>query len=400
MAQVTKILFCCEYYFPSVGGVQEVMRQLAERLVNHGCEVWVATSIHNDRAPMETINGVHVVSFPISGNKVRGIKGPVTNYIDFVNDGAFDVVMIKAAQQWTFDALIDSIDSLTSKKIFIPCGFSGLLSKSYKEYYESMKVWLKNFDSLIFYSGDYQDIHFARSLGLDNFVVIPNGVDEREFYGPPLENIRAKLGIPEGNDVFITVGSRIFSKGHWEVLRAFRLARLNRPTTLVINGNLPISGFLAAVKRTANLFKHGVLPLEISAFFLNLISKNKVIITDLARKDLIDLYKSSTLFIFASHIEYSPLVVFEAAAGGNFFVASKAGNTAEIAQWLGNGKLVEPATKKSAQVNPKDLALAIEDALLDRDLCFKRGQVAKLNIFKMGFIWDKITLRYLEVMQS
>lgn len=39
-----RLLFACELYHPSVGGVQEVLRQVAMRLVERGHEVTVATS--------------------------------------------------------------------------------------------------------------------------------------------------------------------------------------------------------------------------------------------------------------------------------------------------------------------------------------------------------------------
>ena len=34
-----QFLFCCEFYYPSIGGVQEVMRQIAERMVLRGHQV-------------------------------------------------------------------------------------------------------------------------------------------------------------------------------------------------------------------------------------------------------------------------------------------------------------------------------------------------------------------------
>ncbi len=39
-----KLLLCCEFYHPSRGGVQEVMRQLAERFAAAGHDVTVATT--------------------------------------------------------------------------------------------------------------------------------------------------------------------------------------------------------------------------------------------------------------------------------------------------------------------------------------------------------------------
>ena len=44
-----KILHTVEYYSPSVGGAQEVVRQVSEQLTRRGHTVTVATSFHPDR---------------------------------------------------------------------------------------------------------------------------------------------------------------------------------------------------------------------------------------------------------------------------------------------------------------------------------------------------------------
>jgi len=60
-----RILLACEFYYPSVGGVQEVMRQLAERLVARGHSVTVATTFLAERRSRE-VNGVTLVEFKVS----------------------------------------------------------------------------------------------------------------------------------------------------------------------------------------------------------------------------------------------------------------------------------------------------------------------------------------------
>ena len=67
-----RILLACEFYYPSVGGVQEVMRQIAERLAARGHRVTVATTYVAERKSRE-LNGVTIVEFKVSGNAVRGM---------------------------------------------------------------------------------------------------------------------------------------------------------------------------------------------------------------------------------------------------------------------------------------------------------------------------------------
>ena len=51
-----KIQICCDTYYPSVGGVQIVLQQIAERLVKRGHTVDVATSKLENRLYMLTFS--------------------------------------------------------------------------------------------------------------------------------------------------------------------------------------------------------------------------------------------------------------------------------------------------------------------------------------------------------
>src|SRR3954449_5227675 len=106
-----RVLHAVELYRPSVGGAQEVVRQLSERLVTRGHEVTVATTALAERREHE-VEGVRIAEFAVSGNAMRGLEGDVEGYRRFVLDGGFDVVMVYAAQQWTLDALLDVMDQV------------------------------------------------------------------------------------------------------------------------------------------------------------------------------------------------------------------------------------------------------------------------------------------------
>ena len=120
-----RILHCVEFYAPSVGGAQEVVRQISERLAARGHDVTVATPALPERTTDE-INGVRLAEFDAYGNAVRGMTGEIDRYRRFVRDGGFDVVMAYAAQQWTSDALLDDAGDIESRLILAPCGFSAL----------------------------------------------------------------------------------------------------------------------------------------------------------------------------------------------------------------------------------------------------------------------------------
>ena len=395
------VLFCCENYPPSVGGVQEVVRQIAERLATKGHQVTVATSAHAQRPADALRDGVRVVSFPITGNWSRGMSGPVDAYRRFVMDGAFDAICIKAAQQWSFDALLDVLPLIQARKVFIPCGFSGLYQSAYKSYFSHMPQWLAQCDALIFYASNYRDIRFAQMHGLSNIHVIPNGADEREFADTSPTDFRSRLAIPSDSYLFLTVGSVTGAKGHWEVARAFELARFDRPAVLLLNGNLPRRSLQG---RAWQRLRELVLWRPTLSALVHRINQSPdgakcVILTDLARSDVVQAFKASDLFVFASYVEYSPLVLFEAIAAGTPFLTTPAGNAAEIVQWTSGGKVCNAPVSSDGYLKPRpqDLASAMEDLMADPKGRADMGSSGRKAFLEGGFSWACIAEAYEQI---
>jgi len=438
-----KILFCCEFYAPSVGGVQEVMRQLAERLVVRGHSVTVATTAISGRR-FKDLNGVHIQEFSISGNLVRGMKGDLDGYRRFVTAGSYDVVMIKAAQQWTFDALWPVLSMIAGGKVFIPCGFSCLFEPDYVNYFRELPTILRQFDHLIFYASEYRDIRFARQHGLPHYSIIPNGASEVEFSVTPDSSFRQRYGLCEEDFLFLTVGSPARMKGHYEIAEAFSRADFSgRPAMLLLNAGASLvgqtrqvvpsigmkvrkywrivrevhkkEGYVSAVRYVGHgvLNKMGV-PVgryasvgkgsqnAVKDDLLAVIDKihnqrtgKRVVLTDLARADLLQAYVNADLFVFASYVEYSPLVLFESAAAGIPFLSVPVGNAVEIAEWTGGG-VICPASQDErgyTKVDPSVLGEQWSRLAKNRAYLRQLGGVGKQN-WAARFTWEKITSQY------
>lgn len=466
-----RILFCCEFYYPSVGGVQEVMRQLAERLVQRGHHVTVATTRLAERDFSEH-NGVHIEEFGVTGNTVRGMHGEVDRYRDFVTAFDGDAIMIKAAQQWTFDALWPVLDRIRTRKVFIPCGFSGLYEPAYAEYFEALPDVLRKFDHLIFYAERYRDIDFARQHRLEHRSILPNGACEVEFSVEKDKAFRSRHNIPPDSFVFLTVGSITGVKGHKEIAEAFaRLRNGRRKVTLILNGNPPpapavvitepstgmggadgsstvaiaakralgvlgrrvrrVSGLawrsFGVIRREgwtgvrARVYALAAAQLE-AAGHLNWLpqsmrkaadpirywverasrqSNKQVLKVDLGRQELVQAYMNADLFVFASNIEYSPLVLFETAAAGTPFLSVPVGNAEEIARWTGGG-VICPAPKDERGYTRADAAQfgaemkrLMESAAQLEEL----GAVAR-NRWQEQFTWASIADRYEAILRG
>lgn len=411
-----RILFCCQFYAPSVGGVQEVIRQLSERLVLRGHQVTVATT----KLPIrdsDTMNGVRIKEFDVKGNQVGGMTGEIDEFQSFVVNGDFDVVMIYAAQQWTFDALWPVLDKIAYAKVFIPCGFSGFYEQGYAKYFQEMSEVLKKFDHLVFHASKYRDIDFARKCGIEKISVVPNGASEIEFEVAFDRSFRARYGIPEQSFIFLTVGSFTGLKGHQELANAFAVMQVpkNQHATLILNGNEVQRLEQSAAdnfKKIASLIKTFGLQYTLRQIIkkifrssaalksvtdsINKTHANKsVLVIDLPRKELTQTYMAANLFVFASNIEYSPLVLFEAAAAGTPFLTVDVGNAAEIAEWTGAGIMCssEVDSKGYTRVDVEVLAQSMADLMEQKDELSNLGAIGKRN-WRERFTWGKVAEQY------
>lgn len=495
-----RLLFCCEFYFPSVGGVQEVMRQIAERMVLRGHDVTVATTRLANRDFSEH-NGVKIVEFSVSGNLVRGMEGEVERYREFVRTFECDAILIKAAQQWTFDALWPDLDLIRARKVLIPCGFSGLFEPHYVSYFQELPAILQKFDHLIFYAEHYRDVDFARRHQLGPFSVLANGASEIEFGVEKDPHFRRAHGIPEDSALLLTVGSLTGVKGHKELLEAFaRLKTTRRHVTFILNGNPPPKPQLMASeppkpelmasapklvempvtphlgKRMIGVYRregvagligrvrhHGqrlsrkwgavlsrcfsvpakfhrihkeegfqgirlramhrigrrlarsrllrFMPASIRAlsdpmaFWMEEAkrdpAKKLLIVSDYSRQELVQAYMAADLFVFASNIEYSPLVLFESVAAGTPFLSVPVGNAEEIARWTGGG-IICPAHKDErgyTRAEPEVLAREIAKAIEDPATLVSLGRSGHAA-WKKRYTWDAIASQYEAVLRD
>jgi glycosyltransferase involved in cell wall biosynthesis len=380
-----KILHTVEFYHPSVGGMQEVVKQISQRLVKLGHDVTVATT----RLPERTeniINGVKIAGFGISGNAVRGLTGEIDAYREFLLTSEFDIITNFAAQQWATDIMLPLLDRIKTKKVFVPTGFSGLYLPEYKEYFESMKSWLKQYDKNIFLSDDYRDINFARDCGAENLMLIPNGAGADEFLPDPETDIREKLDIPKDRFLLLHVGSHTGVKGHSEALAIFEQATIKNSTFLLIANSFGGGGCTKQCESTAEAFN-----LSPSGQLDN----KKIIVTELSRIETVAAYQTADIFLFPSNIECSPLVLFEAMASKTPFLTADVGNSMEIIKWSGSGILL-PTIKDPdgfSRVELSESARILENIYNDPA---KRESmsISGFEAWRSHFTWEKIAGDY------
>ena len=206
---------------------------------------------------------------------------------------------------------------------------------------------------------------------------------------------------------------------------AFKKANFKISTTLILNGNQPsillskkvsvkIKKYIKLSPRT--LIKHIIHDLKqlikpnkkivqnwdtISQEVNSKNDNKKILITNLDRPDVVQAYLNADLFVFASNIEYSPLVLFESAAAGLPFLTVPVGNSEEIIKWTKGGILCPAQIDDNGRtiVDTNVLAEKILELANNLNHRKKLGVQGKYN-WQKRFSWEKITLEYEKILKG
>ncbi len=409
-----KILLVCEHFHPLGGGVSKTLVEYGARLHQFGHEISVATSYTSQRTSDEYL-GMKIYSFKVSGNAVSGMTGEVGDYQQFLKSGNFDCLFVVAAQQWTLDAMLPILDSIPYKKYHMPCGYSSFYLPAFRDYYRDMGLLLSKFQALIYNSSNYRDINYARELGLKNIHIIPAAASELEFEQRPAPTTKKQLQIKQDEFVFLTVGAPAYHKGQKEAVQAYLKAKLPFPSVLVANGDYELAAetWVQVLKKMTSLRKIRSVAKELAQRFLGISPANiyqiakrnrdpnkRVLFTNLDRPALISLFFEANLFLFPSHVEYSPLVIFESMAANLPFLSVPAGNVDEIVEWSHGGFLCTDVRKKNGRtyVNVASFTSMLEEIAKNPAKLKTAGDNGR-RAWQQRFTWQ-ITSRQLEAVMK
>lgn len=368
-----KILLTVEFYEPHKGGAEEVVKQVAERLVQKGHNVTIATTYIQQRRS-RLINGVRIEAFRISGNTVRGIKcdrKEIKRYQDFLQ-GDFDIMMNYAAQIWTSDLAFPVLDDISAKKIFVPAGYSALKNPDYHSYFQQLTDYLKKYEALVYHSFNWQDKQFGDEHGVGGkSVYIPNGAAEEEFLTEDNFHIKKRLGI-KTPFLLATVANHYRAKGHKFVIDTFK--KMNRrDASLLIVGSVPGTGFKSLLHLLLGCYKECRLA--------SLATRNLYMVSGRNREVVLSAYKNADLFLFGSHIEYAPVVMYESFASKTPFITTNAGNVRDHEDCL---KIVK---------TPDEMA-RVANRLLDSFKERKEMADKAFALWQKSHTWGKISEQY------
>lgn len=361
-----KILICAESFYPEINGVSSVLTNLTRELSKKNINISVATKkIPNRKNLIINKKKIIIHEFDISGNLVKGFIGDTIKYTEFLKNSKFDIYFFYAAQQWSFDLALPILNNKKKKICFVPCGFSRLNNFFYRDYFRNIFKSIKNLNSVIFHSKNYQDYIICKKNKVKNLSIITNGANPHKIFNKN-----------RSNNILI-VSEIKFNKGIERSLCALLISRVNNVKLNIYSQKKP-SAF--------NLY-------YLIIKFLIFLLKIKGIRTTLKygfRENYIKKVRSrSWIFLFGSRLECSPLVLYESASSGLPFISFNAGNSQEIAKKTGAGIIVNTI---------EEMAKVINELFFNKKLNMKLSKNGIKNSSK--FSWKTIAMSYLKVFKS
>lgn len=341
------------------------VRAVSEELARNGHDVTVATGFSPQRNT-SVLNGVTIEQFQVSGNAVRGYKGDIETYQNFLRDRRFDLVLNYAAQTWVSDLAFPLLDSIAGRKVFAPCGYSRLRSPAYKKYYEQLPSILGQYDAIVYFLANYQDKHFGDKNGLTHYQIIPNGASKREFTDTQKGSFRTKYNI-QTRYLLLNVSNHLLEKGHDFVIDAFRQVDRDDCT-------------LAIIGEPRGRFR-GAFQCYPTCKWVSMTSVQKIkVLRKIPREDVVNALRDADLFLFGSKLECSPLVIYESMAAETIWLSTPCGNVPE----LPGGMIV---------ASPEEMAQKINDLLDDEQ---RRCQQANEGhkAWLQCYTWEQIAGQY------
>jgi len=357
-----KVAQVCSGYYPHIGGVQTVVKEMSEGLVQKGFEVEVLTQDHQGKYPAtEIINGVTVRRFktgPLSWDSAFSRD----SLRSFLNRNSDEYDLIHAHGYHSFSPLYAARAKESNKLVFNPhyhgIGHNLLMTFLLRLYRHIGKITFEKADKIICVSETEKSTvqkHFV--VPDDKIAIIPNGVD--------YDSIAQATPFPSDARVLLFVSRLEKFKNIHLAIRA--VPYLPPEYKLMIIGSGPYKRKLLQLVEELHL------------------ADRVHILSGLSDEEVHRWYKTGDLILNLSSQEAFGLTVLEGLAAGKPVMVNNRMALAELAT-----KLEGVYSVDAANLSPEQLADAVAQ------VC--RSMFAKPDLDEYG--WDSIVERIRILYQS
>lgn len=382
-----RIMFAVPCYWPSQDGVTIITSYLAQGLAAKGHEVFVLTSAGNgglqELPEKESHEGVEIARMRVYTRwplviRGRDKKSTKKEYRKYIKEYAPDALIVVCAQTWTLDWIIPFLKEIDCVKVFYSHGYSAWKEQySYrdqlkkrnvigvwinykcKRYFDRLHQQLKLFDRVIYLSEDSNAAVYADKYGLMNGKILKNAIDDRFFNEDMMHVFEEKECIS-----YLFVANYNQNKNQEMLIQAFAAANLGKSRLILV-------GF-----EENDYYDH--LQKIIHETLSGQPDKEVIFYTHVSREKVIDLYRSSDVFVCSSQSEIYPIVAHEAAATAMPIISTNVGIYGKI----DGAYIVE---------NQRQMQEAMEELYYDAKERVRRGRAAHDWVCGQGCrIQDKV----------
>jgi glycosyltransferase involved in cell wall biosynthesis len=365
-----RVLLCSDYLPPSDGGVEQVVQNLAENLVEHDFHVGVFTFTHEDKtfevkshsdieffcAPGYNLTDIIGLQSMISLSAVRDFRGVVNRFrpdIVHVHNRFFFTSVLGALYSLRRD--YELITTMHLGTIDAISGLGGIGAKVYERIFGR---WvLQQSSHVICVSRAVEDL--AHSFGVYNTTIIRNAVDVDTFQ--PNES--------EGKSL-LYIGRLVQNNGIQDLIQAVPSVIERHPDAEIhIVGSGPLEDEIRQRIRSMGLTK-------------------SVIIHDYVA-DISEMYDIARVFCRPSYSEGLPLTMLEAMSAGVPPIMTNIAGVPEIVTDHRNGILIQPG-------QPEEISMAIIELFDDQELASTLGRNARSYVME-NLTWEQRTNKVIEV---
>ena len=365
-----KICFCYHAFYPTKGGVEEVIMQISKELIKNGHKVTVVTSAHENRPLSEELNGIKIIRIKPLFNV---FKVPIVlNIGKTLSKIDMDILHVHGTIPGFSDNPI-----FWAKKHNIPCvltyHFDGNADNSIGSVFAYIynntinRIAVSKADVITATSDSYAKTSPVLKHHLNKVKIISNGVYLERFSennDKEVQYIKEKYNLKEKN-IVLFVGRIVGYKGLDYLIKTMKYVD---DAILVVAGSND---------------------LNCNSKYLKYVVKNKVkFLGHIPDEDLPPLFRASSVYCLPSinRGENFGITLLEAMASGTACVYTDI---------PGKDHMNSTYSLKAKPKNAKDLADKINILLKDENMRNRMGLNAKEAVNK--FCWSKIVPEYLDI---